>query len=79
LFESRGTQLATTTWETTVLVTVERTATNHKGKILTDKHGRPVRVKHRHWQHSMEPVDEVGHGKGRRDVVVQLRGGRRVY
>jgi hypothetical protein len=58
--------LATTTWETTMLVTVERNATNRKGKVLTDRKGRPVRVKHRHWEHAMAPVDEVGHGKGRR-------------
>ena len=58
--------LATTMWETTVLVSEERTATDRKGKVLLDKKGHPVRVKHKHWEHSMAPVDEVGHGKGRR-------------
>lgn len=58
--------LATTVWETTVLISVERTATDRKGKTLLDKRGAPVRVRHRHWEHAMAPVDEVGHGKGRR-------------
>jgi predicted chitinase len=58
--------LATTVWETTVLTTVERTVTNRKGKVLLDKKGHPVLVKRRRWEHSMAPVDEVGHGKGRR-------------
>lgn len=57
--------LATTTWETTVLVSEERTATDRKGKVLLDKKGRPVRVRHKHWEHSMAPVDEMGYGKGR--------------
>jgi predicted chitinase len=58
--------VATTIWETTVLITVERPAPNRKGKVLPDKHGKPVLVKHKRWEHSMAPVDEVGHGKGRR-------------
>jgi hypothetical protein len=58
--------LATTVWETTVLTTVERSVISRKGKILLDKHGKPVHVKRKRWEHSMAPVDEVGHGKGRR-------------
>ena len=58
--------LATTMWETTVLVSVEQFATNRKGKVLLDKKGHPIRVKRKHWEHSMAPVDEVGHGAGRR-------------
>lgn len=58
--------LATTVWETTVLTTVERTVADRKGKVVLDKKGHPVRVKHKRWEHSMAPVDEVGHGKGRR-------------
>jgi hypothetical protein len=58
--------LATTMWETTILITEERIATNRKGKVLLNKKGQPVRVKHKRWEHAMAPVDEVGHGKGRR-------------
>lgn len=58
--------LATTMWETTIQISVERTVTDGKGMVLLDKKKRPVTVKHRHWEHSMAPVDEVGHGKGRR-------------
>lgn len=58
--------LATTMWETTILTTVEQNATDRKGKVLLDKKGLPVRVKRKRWEHSMAPVDEVGHGKGRR-------------
>ena len=58
--------LATTMWETTVLTSVETTALDRKGRVLKDKKGNPVRVRRKRWEHSMAPVDEVGHGKGRR-------------
>ena len=58
--------LATTMWETTVLKSMEVTAHDRKGRVLKDKQGQPVRVRRRYWEHSMAPVDEVGHGKGRR-------------
>jgi predicted chitinase len=58
--------MATTVWETTILVSEEHVATDRKGKVLLDKKGVPVRVRRRHWEHSMAPVDEVGHGRGRR-------------
>lgn len=57
--------LATTMWETTILKTMETNALDRKGRVLKDKKGRPVRVRRRYWEHSMAPVDEVGHGKGR--------------
>jgi hypothetical protein len=58
--------LATTAWETTVLQTVERPATNKKtGKPIPDKNKQPIKVKMRKWVAAMAPVDEVGHGKGR--------------
>jgi hypothetical protein len=58
--------LATTMWETTILTSVETTAVDRRGRVLKDRQGNPVRVRRRHWEHSMAPVDEVGHGKGRR-------------
>jgi hypothetical protein len=58
--------LATTMWETTCPHKVERPALNRKGKPLHDRKGRRVMVKTRKWLISMAPVEEVGHGKGRR-------------
>ena len=53
-------------WETTSLQRVERPAHNRKGKLLKDRHGNPVMLKSRKWLITMSPVEEVGHGKGRR-------------
>lgn len=58
--------LATVMWETTVPTTVLRPAVNKKGKPLVNKKGQSVLVKQRRWLMSMSPVDEIGHGKGRR-------------
>ncbi|MGB7989233.1 MAG: glycoside hydrolase family 19 protein [Candidatus Methylophosphatis roskildensis] len=58
--------LATVMWETTSPTTVTRPALNRKGKPLLDKKGQPVIVKERKWLMTMAPVDEIGHGKGRR-------------
>jgi hypothetical protein len=58
--------LATVMWETTTPHNIERPALNKKGKPLYDKHGKPVMVKTRLWLMTMAPVDEVGHGKGRK-------------
>jgi hypothetical protein len=58
--------LATVMWETTSPVTVREQARNHKGQALHDKKGRPVMVSRRKWVVTMEPVAEVGRGKGRR-------------
>ena len=57
--------LATTYWETTSLFKWEAPKTR-KGKPLLDKKGKPVMVKKRAWRMTMSPVDEVGHGAGRR-------------
>jgi predicted chitinase len=57
---------ATTMWETTSPHRIMRPAHNRKGKILKDKHGKIVMVKTIRWLFTMAPVDEVGHGKGRR-------------
>ena len=57
--------LATVYWETTTLITWEAPKTL-KGKPLLDKAGKPVMVKKRAWLLTMSPVDEVGHGGGRR-------------
>ena len=58
--------LATVLWETTSPNTTTRAALNKKGQQLYDKKGRPIVIKERKWQFTMAPVDEVGHGKGRR-------------
>ncbi|WP_290662345.1 hypothetical protein [Aquabacterium sp.] len=58
--------LATTMWETTSPHRILRQAKNRKGIALKDKHGKPVMVKTTHWQMTMAPVTEVGHGKGRK-------------
>lgn len=58
--------LATVAWETTVLQTTERTVSDRRGRVLLDRKGQPVRVRQRRWMTNMEPVDEVGHGAGRR-------------
>ena len=58
--------LATVMWETTSPTTVTSPAVNKKGVALVDKHNRPIIVKRRRWLMTMAPVNEVGHGKGRR-------------
>lgn len=58
--------LATVMWETTSPTTVSRQAVNKKGKPLLDKKGLPIMVTERKWLMTMAPVDEVGHGKGRK-------------
>lgn len=58
--------LATVMWETTSPTTTSRQAVNKKGKPLLDKKGQPIMVKERKWLMTMAPVDEVGHGKGRK-------------
>lgn len=57
--------LATTAWETTVLKSTMRVK-RKGGKPVLDQHGQPTMVEVRKWEMSMAPVDEVGHGKGRR-------------
>ena len=57
--------LATVMWETTYPVTVEVQVKNKKGQPIV-KDGKPVTVKQKKWLMTMAPVDEVGHGKGRR-------------
>jgi predicted chitinase len=57
--------LATVYWETTSLFKWEVPKTR-KGKPLLDKKGRPIMLKKRAWLITMAPVDEVGHGAGRR-------------
>lgn len=58
--------LATVMWETTSPTTVTSPAVNKKGVALVDKHHRPIMVKRRRWLMTMAPVNEIGHGKGRR-------------
>ena len=74
--------LATVMWETTSLFTFEVPVKNNKGQPLMKK-GKPVTVKQKKWLMTMAPVDEVGHGKGRRyhepvKVVVLADGSARV-
>ncbi len=57
--------LATVMWETTSPLTVEVPVKNKKGQPII-KNGKPVTVKRREWLMTMAPVEEVGHGKGRR-------------
>jgi hypothetical protein len=57
--------LATVMWETTLPVTVEVPVKNKRGQPVV-KNGKPVMVKQKKWLMTMAPVDEVGHGKGRR-------------
>jgi hypothetical protein len=57
--------LATAMWETTSPVTVEVQVKNKKGQPIV-KNGKPVTVRQKKWLMTMAPVDEVGHGKGRR-------------
>lgn len=75
--------LATVMWETASPTTVTRPAVNKKGKPLLDKKGLPIILKERKWLMTMAPVDEVGHGKGRRyhdpvKVKVQADGSVRI-
>lgn len=58
--------LATTAWETTSPTRVERPAHTKKGKPILDKTGKPVMTKSMRWLNTMAPVEEVGHGRGRR-------------
>jgi hypothetical protein len=58
--------LATTFWETTSLHQEKRPLLNKKGQPLLDKKGQPMFVTKKQWLMTMQPVDEVGHGKGRR-------------
>ena len=57
--------LATVMWETTMPTVVEETVKNRRGQPVI-KNGSPVTVRHRKWLMTMAPVEEVGHGKGRR-------------
>jgi len=58
--------LATVMWETTSPIVWEEWAKDKKGKPLIDKKGKAIMVKRRAWLMTMAPVDEIGHGKGRR-------------
>ena len=58
--------LATVLWETASPNRVERPARSRQGKVLKDKHGRTVMLKHVHWTYTMAPVVEVGRGAGKR-------------
>ena len=58
--------LATVMWETTSPSTFSHVAVDKKGKPLLSKKGEPVIVTQRKWLMTMAPVDEIGHGKGRK-------------
>ncbi|WP_199778786.1 hypothetical protein [Methylobacterium sp. 285MFTsu5.1] len=58
--------LATVMWETTSLETHYVQAKDKKGHPLFEKSGHPIMLKRKAWVYKMAPVDEVGHGKGRR-------------
>ena len=58
--------LATVMWETTSPTAVSQVARNKKGVPLKDKKGQLIVVVQRKWLMTMAPVEEVGHGKGRR-------------
>jgi len=59
--------LATAMWETTSPLTFVVQVKNKKGQpIINKKTGKPVTVKQKKWLMTMAPVEEVGHGKGRR-------------
>ena len=58
--------LATVMWETTSPSTFSHVAVDKKGKLLLSKKGKPVMVTRRKWLMTMAPVDEIGHGKGRK-------------
>ena len=58
--------LATVMWETTTPSTFSHVAVNKKGKPLLNKKGEPIIVTQRKWLMTMAPVDEIGHGKGRK-------------
>jgi len=58
--------LATVFWETTSKMSVAIVAKNKRGKPLLNKKGDPIILKRKKWLMTMAPVDEVGHGKGRR-------------
>jgi len=57
--------LATVTWETTSLKKSLRPARNKKGEPLLDKQGKQIMLSVKKWQFTMDPVVEVGRGKGR--------------
>ncbi len=57
--------LATVMWETTSLLAIETSVRNRKGHLLV-RHGKHVMVKRREWLMTMAPVEEAGHGAGRR-------------
>lgn len=58
--------LATVMWETTSPTRVLQPALDKKGQPLKDKKGQPVMLKKIKWLMTMAPVDEIGHGKGRK-------------
>ncbi|WP_342165045.1 hypothetical protein [Methylobacterium sp. SD21] len=58
--------LATVMWETTSLETHHVQAKDKKGRPLFNKSGHAIVLKRKAWVYKMAPVDEVGHGKGRR-------------
>lgn len=58
--------LATVYWETTSLHREQVPLLNKKGQPLRDKKGHPMVVTRKRWLMTMDPVEEVGRGKGRR-------------
>ncbi len=58
--------LATAYWETTSLEKETVPTLDRKGRQRVDKKGRPLVHSRHHWAITMSPVDEVGHGAGRR-------------
>lgn len=58
--------LATVFWETTCLTSERVPVRDKKGNQKRDKHNQPMFKTIRHWSMTMSPVEEVGHGKGRR-------------
>lgn len=58
--------LATILHETKNLVSASAPARNRKGQQLLDKNGKPVTLSQKKWVITMNPINEVGHGKNRR-------------
>ena len=58
--------LATVMWETTSPSNFSHVVVDKKGKPVLGKKGEPVIVTQRKWLMTMAPVDEIGHGKGRK-------------